>query len=156
MAKQSTKAAKAPEKEKAIPAAAPAGGAETGPEALETAVPAADALPPQDMDGAARKEAPDEDAVPGEAALPGAQAAQEGPAPPRAGGASRAVVCSPKGLNLREGPALSYAALEVLPDGMEVLALNLPRGAAVPGWELVDAGGRTGWASARFLRRLEG
>lgn len=148
MAKQSTKAAaKAPEKEKAIPAAAPAGGAETGPEALETAVPAADVLPPQDMDGAARKEAPDEDAVPGEAAIPGAQAAQEG---------RRAVVCSPKGLNLRAGPALSYAALEVLPDGMEVLALDLPRGAAVPGWELVDAGGRTGWASTRFLRPLEG
>lgn len=153
MAKQSTKAAKAPEKEKAIPAAAPAGGAETGPEALETAVPAADVLPPQDMDGAARKEAPDEDAVPGEAALPGAQAVPEESPEPEG---RRAVVLSPKGLNLREGPALSYAALEVLPDGMEVLALNLPRGAAVPGWELVDAGGRTGWASARFLRPLEG
>lgn len=116
-------------------------------QALETAVPAADVLPPQDMDGAARKEAPDEDAVPGEAAIPGAQAAQEG---------RRAVVCSPKGLNLRAGPARSYAALEVLPDGMEVLALDLPRGAAVPGWELVDAEGRTGWASTRFLRPLEG
>lgn len=68
----------------------------------------------------------------------------------------RAVVCSPKGLNLRVGPALSYDALEVLADGAEVTALDLPKGVTVPGWELVDAGGRTGWCSARFLRPLEG
>lgn len=67
----------------------------------------------------------------------------------------RAVVRSPKGLNLRVGPALSYDVLEVLPDGMEVLTLALPRGVTVPGWELAAAGERAGWASARFLRPLE-
>ena len=68
----------------------------------------------------------------------------------------QAEVCSPKGLNLRAGPALSYEALAVLPDGMEVTALALPRGVTVPGWELVVAGERAGWASSRFLRLLEG
>ncbi len=55
----------------------------------------------------------------------------------------QAVVRSPKGLNLREGPALSYEVREVLPDGAEVTALDLPMGAEVPGWRLVSAG-RTG------------
>lgn len=68
----------------------------------------------------------------------------------------RAVVCSPKGLNLRVGPALSYDALEVLPDGMEVTALALPRGVTVHGWELVHTGERAGWVSSRFLLPLEG
>lgn len=68
----------------------------------------------------------------------------------------RAAVCSPKGLNLRAGPALSYDALEVLADGAEVTALALPRGVTVPGWELVMAGERAGWVSSRFLRPLEG
>lgn len=67
----------------------------------------------------------------------------------------RAVVCSPKGLNLRAGPALNYDALEVLADGAEVTVLALPRGVTVPGWELVMAGERAGWCSARFLRPLE-
>lgn len=67
----------------------------------------------------------------------------------------RAVVRSPKGLNLRVGPALNYDALEVLADGAEVTALNLPEGVTVPGWELVHTGERAGWVSARFLRPLE-
>ena len=155
MAKQNAKAsAKAPKEKKAAPAKppVPVDGAEPMPEASEAATPATDALLPEGMNEVAAQGSGGE-AAPGEASLPGAQAvAEESPEPE----GRRAVVRSPKGLNLRAGPALSYEALEVLPDGMEVLALDLPRGAAVPGWELVDAGGRTGWASARFLRRLEG
>jgi len=66
-----------------------------------------------------------------------------------------AVVRAPKGLNLREGPALSYEVLEVLPDGVEVTAPDLPMGAEVPGWRLVYTGERAGWVQSRFLR-LEG
>lgn len=91
------------------------------------------------------------------------QAPEEAPAsaaPEETGGAApegrRAVVRSPKGLNLRVGPALSYDAPEVLADGAEVTALDLPRDVTVPGWELVVAGERAGWVSARFLRPLEG
>lgn len=90
------------------------------------------------------------------------QAPEEAPAsaaPEETGGAApegrRAVVRSPKGLNLRAGPALSYEAVAVLPDGMEVTVLTLPGGVTVPGWELVHTGERAGWASARFLRMLE-
>lgn len=68
-----------------------------------------------------------------------------------------AVVCSGRGLNLRVGPALSYDVLEVLPDGAEVTALELPRGTEVPGWRLVftirsDLTILTGWVQSRFLR----
>lgn len=153
MAKQNAKAgAKAPKEKKAAPAKppVPVDGAEPMPEASEAATPATDALLPEGMNEAAQESGGE--AAPGEAGLPGAEAVPEESPEPEG---RRAVVRSPKGLNLRAGPALSYEALEVLPDGMEVLALDLPRGAAVPGWELVDAGGRTGWASARFLRPLE-
>jgi len=63
-----------------------------------------------------------------------------------------AVVRSPKGLNLRAGPALSYEVLEVLPDGAGVTALDLPMGVEVPGWRLVSAGKTAGWCQSRFLR----
>ena len=154
MAKQNAKAgAKAPKEKKAALAKppVPVDGAEPMPETSEASTPATDALLPEGMNEAAQESGGE--AAPGEASVPGAQAVPEKSPEPEG---RRAVVRSPKGLNLRAGPALSYEALEVLPDGMEVLALDLPRGAAVPGWELVDAGGRTGWASARFLRRLEG
>lgn len=70
----------------------------------------------------------------------------------------KAVVCSGRGLNLRVGPALSYEVTEVLPDGAGVMALDLPRGAEVPGWRLVfaasgaPAGEKTSWVQSRFLR----
>ena len=152
MAKQSTKGTtKVPRGKKA--AAAPVeqpglmGEAEPMRETPEATAPAAEELPPAVPGEAA--------AVPPETPESGLEtgAVPEGDSKPEG---RRAVVRSPKGLNLRAGPALNYDVLEVLPDGMEVLALDLPRGAAVPGWELVDAGGRTGWASARFLRPLEG
>lgn len=63
-----------------------------------------------------------------------------------------AVVCSDRGLNLRAGPALSYEAMEVLPDGAEVIVLGLPMGVEVPGWRLVFTGEKTGWVQSRFLR----
>ncbi len=66
-----------------------------------------------------------------------------------------ATVRSPKGLNLRKGPALSYEILCVLPDGAEATALDLPMGAEVPGWRLIYTGERIGWVQSRFLR-LEG
>ena len=156
MAKQSTKGTtKAPRGKKA--AAAPVeqpglmGEAEPMLETPEATVPAAEELPPAVPGEAAAvpPEAPESGletgAVPEGDSLPEDQAVPEGDSKPEG---RRAVVRSPKGLNLRAGPALNY-------DVLEVLALDLPRGAAVPGWELVDAGGRTGWASARFLRPLE-
>lgn len=125
--KKSTPPAETPENETMNPS----------PEAEAPETPPAPPAPPQ---------APEE--APASAALEETgEAATEG---------RRAVVCSPKGLNLRAGPAMSYEALEVLSDGMEVTALDLPRGASVPGWELVVAGDRAGWVSSRFLRPLEG
>lgn len=164
MARQSTKgAAKAPRGKKTAPAAAPAApapvdGAKTGPEALETVYSATGALLSEGtIEAAAQQEVsdgePEAGSDLGENALPEARAVPEELSTPED---RRAVVCSPKGLNLRAGPALSYEALEVLPDGAEVTALALPKGVTVPGWELVMAGERAGWVSSRFLRPLEG
>lgn len=164
MARQSTKStAKTTGGKKAAPAAAPTeqpvpvDQSESGTEALEAAAPAAGELPPAAANEAAgqleiSEAGPEAGAAPGETSLPESQAAPEGASGPEG---RRAEVRSPKGLNLRVGPALSYEALAVLPDGAEVTALDLPRGVTVPGWELVDTGERTGWCSSRFLRPLE-
>lgn len=147
--KKAVPPAETPETEMVPPApeAAPETPSAAQPQALE-----ASPVPPAAANEAAvHPEVPEEDpeaeAAPGEDSLPEPQSAPEG---------RRAVVCSPKGLNLRVGPAMSYEALAVLPDGMEVTALALPRGVTVPGWELVVAGEWAGWASSRFLRLLEG
>lgn len=159
MAKQSTKStAKTTSKKKAAPAAAPTepsvpmDQSESGTEVLEAAAPAAGEFPPAAANEAAgqleiSEAGPESGAAPGETSLPEFQAVPEG---------RRAVVCSPKGLNLRAGPAMSYESVAVLADGAEVTALTLPRGVTVPGWELVVAGERAGWVSSRFLRPLEG
>ncbi len=164
MAKQSTKGtARTPRRTKAAAApveqSAPMGGVEPMPEALGMAAPATGALLPEGtIEAAARQEVPDGEPEAGakadfrEEALPEARDAPE--ESPKSEG-RRAVVRSPKGLNLRVGPALSYDALEVLADGAEITALNLPEGVTVPGWELVHTGERAGWVSARFLRPLE-
>lgn len=164
MAKQSTKStAKTTGRKKAAPAAAPTESSvsmdqsESGTEVFEAAAPAVGELPPAAANEAAGQleisEAdPESGAAPGEVNLPKSQAAPEGASEPEG---RRAEVRSPKGLNLRAGPALNYEALEVLADGMEVTVLALPRGVTVPGWELVMAGERAGWCSARFLRPLE-
>jgi len=82
-----------------------------------------------------------------------AQAAPEEDSPAETAPAGcPAVVRSPKGLNLRAGPALSYEVREVLPDGAEVTALDLPMGTEVPGWRLVSADETAGWCQSRFLR----
>lgn len=164
MAKQSTKStAKTTSRKKTAPAVAPTeqpvpvNGAETGPEALEAAAPAAEELPPAAANEASghleiSEAGPEAGAAPGEAGFPEPQSAPEGASEPEG---RRAEVRSPKGLNLRAGPAMSYEALDVLPDGAEVTVLVLPRGVTVPGWELVMAGERAGWVSSRFLRPLE-
>lgn len=66
-----------------------------------------------------------------------------------------AAVDSASGLNLREGPGISYGIAEVLPDNALVAVLELPYGTEVPGWALVHTGQRTGWVDARFIRALE-
>ena len=108
--------------------------------------------PSAPMDGAAAVPEAPGTAVPADGELPPAAAAEELPTP----AGRRAAVRSPKGLNLRMGPSLSYDVLEVLPDGTEVTVLDLPEGVTVPGWELAHTGERAGWAAARFLRPLEG
>lgn len=144
--------AKKPRAKKVPPAAREeqaglANGAETAAEALE-AVPGAA--------GETQAAAPNETAAPPETPEAEAQAAPAEERPAETAPLGRpAVVCALKGLNLRAGPALSYEALEVLPDGAEVTALELPMGTEVPGWRLVLSGERTGWAQSRFLR-LEG
>lgn len=146
--------AKKPRARKAAPAAvpekqaAPVSGAEAAPETLE-AIPQA-AAPNEAM---AQPEAPEE--VP--AAGVEAQAAPEGDkAAETAPKGCPAVVRTPKGLNLRIGPALNYEVLEVLPDGAEVTAMDMPAWAEVPGWRPVFAGETFGWVQSRFLRLLEG
>lgn len=81
------------------------------------------------------------------------------PAPPEAAkplapDGRPALVISPKGLNLRAGPAFSFDVLSVLDSGTLVLILDLPGGAKVPGWALIGAGELAGWVSDRFLRTL--
>ena len=158
MAKQSTRTAtKTPKGKGTAPPepSAPMDGAAAVPEAPGTAVPADGELPPAAAGGTAAPEIPENglETAPEEAGRCEAQAAPE-ELPTPAG--RRAAVRSPKGLNLRMGPSLSYDVLEVLPDGTEVTVLDLPEGVTVPGWELAHTGERAGWAAARFLRPLEG
>lgn len=158
MAKQSTRTAtKTPKGKGTAPPEPPApmDGAAAVPEAPGTAAPADGELLPAAAGGTAAPEIPENgpETVPEEAGRCEAQAAPEGPRGPAG---RRAAVRSPKGLNLRMGPSLSYDVLEVLPDGTEVTVLDLPEGVTVPGWELAHTGERAGWAAARFLRPLEG
>lgn len=83
------------------------------------------------------------------------QSPAEPETPPAPEGRS-AIVTAAKGLNLREGPGFGFEVLTILESGTLVLALDLPMGVKVPGWELVDTIDRTGWVSSRFLRLLEG
>lgn len=66
-----------------------------------------------------------------------------------------AAVRADGGLNLRTGPGLGYPVEEVLEDGTLLAVLELPHGAAVPGWTLVHTGQRTGWVDVSFLQALE-
>lgn len=65
------------------------------------------------------------------------------------------VVTAPQGLNLREGPHVSYAVRAVLPDGDVVEILDLPADVEVPGWALVETGAGIGWVNTHFLTEAE-
>ncbi len=101
-------------------------------------------------------EAVEEQAVQAEsetaAAQPAAPAeAHEDPAPER----PKIVVSDPRGLNLREGPHVSYAVKAVLPEGDVVEILDLPKDVEVPDWALVETGAGTGWVNTNFLTEAE-
>ena len=65
------------------------------------------------------------------------------------------VVAAPQGLNLREGPHVSYAVKAVLPDGDPVEILDLPADVEVPNWALVKTCAGVGWVNTNFLVELE-
>lgn len=65
------------------------------------------------------------------------------------------VVTAPQGLNLREGPHVSYAVKAVLPDGTPVEILYLPEDVEVPSWALVKTCAGIGWVNTDFLRKVE-
>lgn len=68
---------------------------------------------------------------------------------------SQIVVSAPQGLNLREGPHVSYAVKAVLPDGDVVEILDLPKDVEVPDWALVETGAGIGWVNTHFLTEAE-
>ena len=65
------------------------------------------------------------------------------------------VVSAPQGLNLREGPHVSYAVRAVLSDGAPVEILDLPKDVEVPGWVPVETGDGIGWVNTHFLTEAE-
>lgn len=65
------------------------------------------------------------------------------------------VVAAPRGLNLREGPHVSYAVKTVLADGAPVEILNLPKDVEVRGWALVEAWDGIGWVNTNFLKEMD-
>lgn len=66
----------------------------------------------------------------------------------------RMVVTPPDGLdlNLREGPAKTYAVLAQLPAKTEVTVVELPDGVQVPGWHLIRTEDGLGWVAAEYLQ----
>ncbi len=65
------------------------------------------------------------------------------------------VVTAPQGLNLREGPHVSYAVKAVLPDGTPVEILYLPEDVEVPSWALVKTCAGIGWVNTNFLTEVD-
>lgn len=76
---------------------------------------------------------------------------QEDPAPEHL----QIVVAAPQGLNLREGPHVSYAVKTVLADGAPVEILDLPKDVEVRGWALVETSAGIGWVNINFLREID-
>lgn len=62
----------------------------------------------------------------------------------------RVVINAPKGLNLREGPAKTFAVIDELPEGRELTVLPVPAHAIVPGWIVVETDGLVGWVSGEY------
>jgi uncharacterized protein YraI len=58
-------------------------------------------------------------------------------------------------LNLRAGPGLTCPIVGVLALGTEVVATGGPVRADDRLWLLIEAGGRTGWVAAEFVRQDE-
>ena len=65
------------------------------------------------------------------------------------------VVADSRGLNLREGPHVSYAAIAVLPAGDPVEILDLPKNVEVRGWALVETDAGIGWVNTNFLKEMD-
>lgn len=65
------------------------------------------------------------------------------------------VVDALQGLNLREGPHVSYAVKTVLAEGAPVEILDLPADVEVPGWALVKTGAGIGWVNTNFLKEMD-
>lgn len=65
------------------------------------------------------------------------------------------MVAAPQGLNLREGPHVSYAVKTVLADGAPVEILDLPKDVEVRGWALVETSAGIGWVNTNFLREMD-
>ncbi|WP_294855627.1 SH3 domain-containing protein [uncultured Oscillibacter sp.] len=96
-------------------------------------------------------------AVASETALEEARSAAAAPAAYADYAELPAVVAAPQGLNLRNGPAVGYGPLEILPDGANVTVLPLPYGVAVSGWALVVSNsGTIGWVMTDFLSEPPG
>ena len=76
---------------------------------------------------------------------------QEDPSPEH----SQIVVAAPQGLNLREGPHVSYAVKTVLADGAPVEILDLPKDVEVRGWALVETSAGIGLVNTNFLREMD-
>lgn len=90
-----------------------------------------------------------------EAAQPAAPAETRKDPAPEPSERPKIVVSAPRGLNLREGPHVSYAVRAVLPDGAPVEILDLPKDVEVPGWALVETGAGIGWVNTNFLTEAE-
>ena len=79
---------------------------------------------------------------------------QEDPAP-EPSERPKIVASDHRGLNLREGPHVSYAVKAVLPEGDVVEILDLPKDVEVPDWALVETGSGIGWVNTHFLKEMD-
>lgn len=79
----------------------------------------------------------------------------QGDPAPEAPEQPKIMVTAPQGLNLREGPHVSYAAKAVLPDGDVVEILDFPKDVEVPGWALVETDAGIGWVNINFLKEMD-
>ena len=89
------------------------------------------------------------------AAQPAAPAEPQEDPVPESSERPKIVVSAPRGLNLREGPHVSYDIKAVLPDGDVVEIMDLPKGVEVPGWALVETSAGIGWVNTNFLREMD-
>lgn len=73
--------------------------------------------------------------------------------PPAEVVAERIALTTAKKLNLRQGPGYEHAVKAVLDEGTDVVLLDLPQGAEVPGWAAVRAAlNLVGWVDVKFIQ----